>query len=47
MSIRFYFPSDVYFGLFTRIVAKITSHVLKHELLANFNVNVQSFQALA
>jgi hypothetical protein len=33
--------------LCTRIIAKIASHVLKHVLLANFNVKVQSFQALA
>jgi len=34
-------------GLCTRIIAKITSHVLKHMLLTNFNVKVQSFQAFA
>ncbi len=33
-------------GLCTRIIAKITSYVLKCVLLANFNVKVQSFQAL-
>ena len=34
-------------GLCTRIIAKITSHVLKHVLFANFNVKVQSFQVFA
>jgi hypothetical protein len=34
-------------GLCTRIIAKISSHVLKQVLLANYNVKVQSFQAFA
>jgi hypothetical protein len=34
-------------GLCTRMIAKITSHLLKHLLFTNFNVKVQSFQAVA
>ena len=34
-------------GLCTRIIAKITSHVLRHVLLAYFNVKVQSFQVFS
>ena len=34
-------------GLCTRVTALITSHVLKHLLLVDFGVNVQTFQALA
>ena len=32
-------------GLCTRVTALITSHVLKHLLLVDFGVNVQTFQA--
>lgn len=31
-------------GLFTRIIAKITSHLLRHILRTDFGINVQTFQ---
>jgi hypothetical protein len=31
-------------GLCTRMIAKVTSHVLRHLLLVNFGVKVQTFQ---
>lgn len=33
-------------GLCTRIIAKMTSHILRHLLRIDFNVNVQSFEVL-
>lgn len=32
-------------GLFTRIIAKITSHLLRHILRTDFGINVQTFRA--
>ena len=34
-------------GLCTRVIAKMTSHLLRHLLLIDFNVNVQTFEVLS
>jgi hypothetical protein len=34
-------------GLCTRVIAKIASHLLRHILLIDFHVNVQSFEVLS
>ena len=34
-------------GLCTRIIAKMTSHLLRHLLLIDFGVNVQTFEAVS
>jgi hypothetical protein len=33
-------------GLCTRVIAKITSHTLRHLLRIDFGVNVQSFEVM-
>lgn len=34
-------------GLCTRVIAKMTSHLLRHMLLIDFNVNVQTFETVS
>ncbi len=34
-------------GLCTRVIAKMTSHLLRHLLLIDFGVNVQTFEAVS
>jgi hypothetical protein len=34
-------------GLCTRVIAKMTSHLLRHLLLIDFCVNVQTFEVLS
>lgn len=36
--------SKTILGLMTRVIAKVTSHVLRHILLVDFGVNVQTFE---
>ncbi len=36
--------SKTIIGLMTRVIAKVTSHVLRHILLVDFGVNVQTFE---
>jgi hypothetical protein len=38
--------SKTVIGLMTRVIAKVTSHVLRHILWADFGVNVESFEVL-
>jgi hypothetical protein len=33
-------------GLCTRVIAKMTSHLLRHLLLVDFGVNVQTFEMI-